>query len=90
MLVLDSLYHRLNSIPPEMSMARPPRNSVLALGPDCSWISWSHQKAQVTPLLTAHLGGFLTPPCAAATPLVILQKQKGIEGFSQSQIKLLN
>lgn len=47
-LVLDSRYHRLNSIPPEMSMASPPMNSALAVGPDCSWISWSHGKAQVT------------------------------------------
>lgn len=47
-LVLDSRYHRLNSIPPEMSMASPPMNSALAMGPDCSWTSWSHGKAQVT------------------------------------------
>lgn len=47
-LVLDSRYHKLNSIPPEMSMASPPMNSALAVGPDCSWISWSHGKAQVT------------------------------------------
>lgn len=47
-LVLDSRYHRLNSIPPEISMASPPMNSALAVGPDCSWISWSHGKTQVT------------------------------------------
>lgn len=39
-LVLDSLYHRLISMPPEMSIARPPWNSTLALRPDCSWITW--------------------------------------------------
>lgn len=39
-LVLDSLYHRLISMPPEMSMANPPWNSTLAFRPDCSWITW--------------------------------------------------
>lgn len=40
-LVLDSLYHRLISMPPEMSMASPPWNSALALRPDCRWMTWS-------------------------------------------------
>lgn len=39
MLVLDSLYHRLISMPPEMSMANPPWNSALAFRPDCSWMT---------------------------------------------------
>lgn len=39
-LVLDSLYHRLISMPPEMSMARPPWNSALAFRPDWSWMTW--------------------------------------------------
>lgn len=38
-LVLDSLYHRLISMPPEMSIAKPPWNSALACRPDCSWIT---------------------------------------------------
>lgn len=38
-LVLDSLYHRLISMPPEMSIAKPPWNSALAFRPDCSWIT---------------------------------------------------
>lgn len=37
--VLDSRYHRLNSIEPEISIARPPWISILAFSPDCSWIS---------------------------------------------------
>lgn len=39
-LVLDSLYHRLISMPPEMSIASPPWNSALALRPDCRWMTW--------------------------------------------------
>lgn len=78
-LVLDSRYHRLNSIPPEMSMASPPRNSALAVGPDCSWISWSHRKAQVTDCRPQRLPYSFG---IALTPLVLLQERKGIEGFS--------
>lgn len=39
-LVLDSRYHRLNSIPPEISMAKPPWNSTAARTPDCRGITY--------------------------------------------------
>lgn len=45
-LVLDSLYHRLISMPPEMSIAKPPWNSALAFRPDCSWITWPAKEKQ--------------------------------------------
>lgn len=38
-LVLDSRYQRLNSIPPEISMAKPPWNSTAARRPDCRGIT---------------------------------------------------
>lgn len=83
-LVLDSRYHRLNSIPPEISMASPPMNCALAVGPDCSWISWSHGKAQVTDCRPQKFPYSLW---YCPTPLVILQERKGTEGFSERMDK---